>query len=347
MMWCLCLLYFFVSKAVSVPPENAGLNVSLPFTSPIMTLTPECYDENNLGREHREPYNEEDCKTLTNQMMASRDERIRPRPYSSLTPFAPGYRTLPYAWYHMDCQFVLMKVSPRGEITIHYSDFDIAMLAARVRRKCDNTDVPIGGFQPFIGPNGEHLAVVVEKSMGRRDRSSTSHDHGRHPTLSTSDQSLTNSSTLATRTSEPMRCLTSISRLRREEVVEGCEKLANNLRTSPRAMGEITYSSGRRPHTRQVPFTWTGKGCKITLRTTSKVAAHMERFSERQLGEQAGKIIKHCLLERQGPSIGGMIKMLPEAPLTKSDFYVRLETPQLGGILRTVYNVSTQQIAAA
>ena len=330
-----------------MPLENTGLNVSLPFTSPIMTLTPECYDEINLGREHREPYNEEDCKTLTNQMMASREQRLRPRAYSSLTPFAPGYRTLPYAWYHMDCEFVLMKSSPRGGITVHYSDFDIAMLAARVRRKCGNTDVPIGGFQPFIGPNGEHLAVIVEKNVERQDRSSTSHDHERHPTLSSSDQPLIDSTNLAISASEPMRCLTSISRLRREEVVEGCEKLANNLRTSPRALGEITYSSARRPHTRQVPFTWTGKGCRITLRTSSKVAAYMERFSERQVGEQAGKIIKHCLLERQGPSLGGMIKMLPEAPLTNSEFFIRLETPPLGGILGPVYNVSTQQIVAA
>lgn len=318
-----------------------GFNVSSPPRNQV--YKPVCFSPDRPRRVELLPYNEDDCKIITRQLLSDKDERVRPRIYSSGPAAVAEHRRLPYLWEHMDCSYVLTAAPGQKSLTVRYSDFDIALMAGKVQKECGNTDIPLGGFQPFHGHRGERMALVVERSVHGRDDSEAADDGY---SIQEAAQLPFNVTTPNVRVDTFVGCLPSKPAHDNEVDISKCIDLVHELRTGPKSLSQNTYSNDRRSTGRIVPYRWTWRDCRIMLLPAERDKPRSERFSEYQIAEHAAKIIKKCLIEIPGPAIGGLVNVLASPLETESHFYIRLDSPHNGLPVLSTANISTEQGAA-
>lgn len=300
-----------------------SFNVSSPARPPV--LKPVCFHEDTHRDVELLPYNEEDCRRIiSRQLMSDTDGRVKKRAYHSGRNLAPGQRRLPHLWEAMDCQFILTASPHQRELTVFYSDFDVALMAGKVLKGCGDTDIPLGGFMPHYGPRGEKMALVVERNVRRRDPSEAADGRSHHPAVA---RSFPNITTPSVSTDSFVGCLPP-ARAREFVVdIEECINLVHGLKSGPKSLGQAVYTNERHTSGRSVPYLWDGKECRIMIMSIDRKKPSSERFSEYVIAEQAAKIIRKCLLDSRGPATGGMVNMLPGPGQAASDFYLRLDSP--------------------
>ena len=311
-------------------------NVSSPSRN--QDLKPVCFGHGSARRADLQPYNDEDCNLISDQLVSNRDERLRPRIYSSGPATRDGHRHLPFLWEKVDCSFVLTAAPGQGRVTVRYSDFDIAIMAGKVRKACGNTDIPLGGFLPFVGPRGEKMALIVERDISEDSRAESADDRGRTQAVA---QPPLNISAPTDRPDLVVGCLPSRPSHNHEVDTATCIDLAHELKTGPKSLSQHTYSNDRHSAGRSVPYQWSWRDCRIRLMSVETSKPRSEKFSENEIGDHAAKIIRKCLLDIRGPAIGGMVNMLPILPKMDTEFYIRLDSMHNSLLAGTAPNTST------